>query len=752
MPTVQTSIDTNNYQNYEISQNSDFSSLFDNVSPINLNYNQHSTPSSYVNFTVYVRAKSGYTIENAPTLKVFDSDYESTTVTAVKNGDSWRMTFYKGKYLTLRSATITFTTTKSKTIVEFPIKYTNNLEGFETVNLPTTGKTDETILFSVKLKDGYTVETTPQIYINYETTSLQHELEKNYSSGNYEYSYTTSSETITEMNVSLDGIATGKEYNLHYNTDNLIGFSFTEKPTNGVINGVTSFSIKINDNFEVQNLPTAKIEYNGNSENVTLNLSNNIYTGQFIIKDDSVEDVNITLDGLAVTTEFSVTYDNSNLQGFTINSEPTTAIKNNDFTVTISQDKYTDKITLEPKIEVYENNSLLNTVTMVANTSEKGQFNYTFNFNRIIPNLKLVLFGISELPKTFEVSYNTDGLKGFSLQDSPTVFNSYKNNTISIVLSDGFENITKTPYISISSDNKNNWFYGEGTPIENGYKWDITPELRGDSYINTVITITGTAVPTTENLNDFPYLNVYIVNRNTLNELITSRFFDIVGGEQGGYNYKDINDFIIELFTPYYDVEQGEESNIQIGFRDTDIATNLIDEHFKTIESNVLHVDEIYNNILDYTETHIILYIPFVGLIEIEPYLIMNKDVQVVYKIEQSTGDSDCYILANGIPVHYEKCSIKRELGTTANDNNTLKITQSINNKNYFDLTAKIIINYKKSFGSFDTTNTTDIFDNLSNVTGYCKADIYNLIIDENYITQNEIDSIKNLLTQGVII
>lgn len=65
---------------------------------------------------------------------------------------------------------------------------------------------------------------------------------------------------------------------------------------------------------------------------------------------------------------------------------------------------------------------------------------------------------------------------------------------------------------------------------------------------------------------------------------------------------------------------------------------NPLSKQFRTIDCGTVHIDENWGNFLDYSQTSIELYLPFVGSVELDVSECMNGTVNVQYTIDFFTG------------------------------------------------------------------------------------------------------------------
>lgn len=83
----------------------------------------------------------------------------------------------------------------------------------------------------------------------------------------------------------------------------------------------------------------------------------------------------------------------------------------------------------------------------------------------------------------------------------------------------------------------------------------------------------------------------------------------------------------------------GSSSNIIVGYVDSQVSAPVVTSQFVTVNCGTLTVDEILNNATDYppyTTMHI--YLPFIGIVELDSNEFMNGSITVTYHIDVYTG------------------------------------------------------------------------------------------------------------------
>lgn len=78
--------------------------------------------------------------------------------------------------------------------------------------------------------------------------------------------------------------------------------------------------------------------------------------------------------------------------------------------------------------------------------------------------------------------------------------------------------------------------------------------------------------------------------------------------------------------------------NIVVGYLDSGVGANLVGAQYTTIDCGTINVREQFGNVFDYTDTTIRLYLPFIGIVDLDTTDVMRGTVHVVYHVDVITG------------------------------------------------------------------------------------------------------------------
>lgn len=96
-------------------------------------------------------------------------------------------------------------------------------------------------------------------------------------------------------------------------------------------------------------------------------------------------------------------------------------------------------------------------------------------------------------------------------------------------------------------------------------------------------------------------------------------------------------------------VPDGGQKSVVVGLIDTQVSMNLAASQFVVVDCGSLTVSPMYNTYLDYAPyTSIALYLPYIGVKQINTDEVMGKTVAVKYHIDILTGACAAYIIVDG--------------------------------------------------------------------------------------------------------
>lgn len=135
-------------------------------------------------------------------------------------------------------------------------------------------------------------------------------------------------------------------------------------------------------------------------------------------------------------------------------------------------------------------------------------------------------------------------------------------------------------------------------------------------------------------------------------------------------------DGIISLIQVYATPSVGSNKNIILGYLDSGVPAPVVTNQFATIDCGTIDVDERNENCLDYIPyTKLELYLPFIGVTEIDTNEFMSGSINIKYKVDVYTGTCLAEVkcirnrdLANGTILYTFNGNCSQQIPLTSGD------------------------------------------------------------------------------------
>ena len=87
--------------------------------------------------------------------------------------------------------------------------------------------------------------------------------------------------------------------------------------------------------------------------------------------------------------------------------------------------------------------------------------------------------------------------------------------------------------------------------------------------------------------------------------------------------------------TPSTDQNQG---TIVCGYLDSQVPSKLVNNQYVTVNCGTVNLAEYFGNVLDYYDTEVYIYLPFIGIHQLDTSFIMRSNITVNYTVDVYTG------------------------------------------------------------------------------------------------------------------
>lgn len=212
----------------------------------------------------------------------------------------------------------------------------------------------------------------------------------------------------------------------------------------------------------------------------------------------------------------------------------------------------------------------------------------------------------------------------------------------------------------------------------------------------------------------------------------------------------DLSKYIVSFLSMPVDVETTGNKELKLCNISTGIELPYIDDNIINLNFGDITIDGIYHNSLDFKNTTIEMILPYIDTVELKPSKYMNKTINLTYRIDLFTGDTIAILKVNNIiyDTFSGKCAIEIPFISQAEnkEKNVLKYV----NSNLLNENIPMIIIRTNDINNKLLYSTNEYKEELNTLTGFNSLDNIELNISSDML-QNDIDTIKNLLSNGVI-
>lgn len=247
-------------------------------------------------------------------------------------------------------------------------------------------------------------------------------------------------------------------------------------------------------------------------------------------------------------------------------------------------------------------------------------------------------------------------------------------------------------------------------------------------------------------------IGIYAPTETQMLELASKRFYSPLEGE-----FKDYSEYIISYMKLYLNrdaITSYIQKTVKYGPYDTNITCDLFPDYVVEFDLGRVFISETHGNSIDYEQTTLTAYLPYIGFVELPVPVFMNKAANLHYRVNVASGEclavfsDDNGVLLQGftgnmsfsIPVHFNSTLRDNSLS----DSSPWYLLKDLNP--YIEARSQIPYEPESPvFGGDDNR-----IDTLSNFSGYCVFSDVNL--NMGVMTQAEYDEIISLLKSGVII
>lgn len=103
--------------------------------------------------------------------------------------------------------------------------------------------------------------------------------------------------------------------------------------------------------------------------------------------------------------------------------------------------------------------------------------------------------------------------------------------------------------------------------------------------------------------------------------------------------FNDPMQAIIGLHKVYATPITGGSQNIKVGYLDSGVSSKIVTNQYTTIDCGTVSCEEYFGNVFDYSPyTNISLYLPFIGIVNLDVADVMRSSITIIYHVDVLTG------------------------------------------------------------------------------------------------------------------
>lgn len=282
---------------------------------------------------------------------------------------------------------------------------------------------------------------------------------------------------------------------------------------------------------------------------------------------------------------------------------------------------------------------------------------------------------------------------------------------------------------------------------ENGI-WSLTVDGATTNLWSSVsgqnpsITANAQVIPS-PSVTKYGFITLYKPSGDNMESLANVRFYKDTSG-----NYIDLGQYISNVYRTFFTIPTSKSATLNLGGYSTDINTPVIENDTITLNCGSVEVMGKYNNIMDYNNTTIEIFLPFVGIVTLDTSKCIGKTLTLTYIVNLVNGKGIITLIDNdNIIVYNGSCECTFKVPYKVNQLDTIQGDISIESNYLLGFTPYIIIRRDKSI---DTPTKSDIGTiALATYNGYIKGRLLNNTI---LATEKEKAEIESLFNSGVYI
>lgn len=258
----------------------------------------------------------------------------------------------------------------------------------------------------------------------------------------------------------------------------------------------------------------------------------------------------------------------------------------------------------------------------------------------------------------------------------------------------------------------------------------------------TTINGSAIAIPISDKLG---LVTMYLPTMSQLDDLAQQRF---ISGSGTSTQYDDIGEYIVSMFRIYVNVPIDASQEIVLGMHSTGIISNVSLHDTVTIDCGDVEIEPYFNNVMDYTNTFIKMYLPLYGMVTLDAVDVVGKTINLKYRVNIVNGDTLILIYADDELVVTYQSNCSYEVPYILNRDNAYKGRLALNANYLYGFIPFIEVIRNRAYNTSNVVAPDNRYMLLGELVGYNEIELIDAPLN---IATDEVKQIKQLLSEGVI-
>ena len=400
-----------------------------------------------------------------------------------------------------------------------------------------------------------------------------------------------------------------------------------------------------------------------------------------------------------------------------------------DIVLTANNGYYFDPV---PTLEVGTNSNQVTQFNKVNN----GLYNLTYT----VPETEKDLYLWCTVSKgnTFyvETSYCSCNI------EDGTLYTTTEEIKVSLTADEGYYFETE-PYIY-------HWASGQLTKIyliseeTTEYKTSYSVSFICDKGTDLYLKSTAVVIPTSDK---FGIITIYNPTADELRQIGNVRYHIWRGETQ----IVDLGNYISSLIKVFVNLPDNlKKQNVVLGGYDTEVPSAVVLNEIVETSCGSINIRGKYGNVMDYQNSTIEIYLPFIGFQTLEASKVMNQTIKLVYRTNIINGDSLALIYNDNNSLLYSfDCNLSFEIPYKTQGAYDSRSKLSIESNYLHGFKPFVRIWYNKPYNSASISANDDRVTIVGKETGFIScSQVFNTI----KATTQEKQAIDRMLENGIIV